>query len=113
LTDERLQQLDKFGSQLYKGVVEYYCIRLIAAPEGFAIDLTDAVRRKLPKAHMFYREKNRAADWPRLTPRLSSLLLLFGRVILQQFLHGLVQILLVLFLLRAGVNSLARTSSPD
>jgi hypothetical protein len=54
LTDDRLQQLDKFAGQLYKGIVEYYRIRLVAAPQGFAIDLTDSVRQKLPKAHMAY-----------------------------------------------------------
>jgi hypothetical protein len=54
LTDGRLRQLDKFGGQLYKGIVEYYRIRLIAAPEGFAIDLTDSVRQRLLKARMVY-----------------------------------------------------------
>jgi len=57
LTDERLQLLDKFGRQLYKGIVEYYRIRLIGGPEGFAIDLTDSVRQKLLKAHMLYPRK--------------------------------------------------------
>jgi hypothetical protein len=57
LTDDRLQQLDKFAGQLYKGIVEYYRIRFVTAPEGFAIDLTDSVRQKLPKAHMAYPRK--------------------------------------------------------
>src|SRR5258708_14379871 len=39
-------------------------------------------------------------------------LLLFGRVILQQFLHSLVQVLLVLFLVRTRVKRLGGISSP-
>jgi|SRR5579862_234224 len=54
LTDERLQLLDKFGEQLYKGIVEYYRVRLDAAPEGFTIDLTDTVGQKLRRPHMVY-----------------------------------------------------------
>jgi hypothetical protein len=54
LTDERLQLLGKFGEQLYKGIVEYYRIRVDAAPEGFTIDLTDSVRQKLRQPHMVY-----------------------------------------------------------
>src|SRR6516164_4727625 len=44
---------------------------------------------------------------------LFSLLLLFGRVILEQFLHGLVEALLVLLLVRAGINGLSGVSCPD
>lgn len=53
-TDERLQEVNRFAGQLYKGIVEYYRIRLVAAPEGFVIDLTDSVRQKLLKARMVY-----------------------------------------------------------
>jgi len=54
LTDDRLQQLGYFAGQLYKGVVEYYRMRLGPAPEGFVVDLSDSVRQKVPKAHVLY-----------------------------------------------------------
>jgi hypothetical protein len=57
LTGGRLQQLDKFGGQLYKGIMEYYRIRLGAAPKGFTIDLTDPLRQQLPRAHVVYPRK--------------------------------------------------------
>ena len=57
LTDERLQRLEKLGGQLYKGVAEYYRIRLPAPPAGFAIELSNSLREQLPKAHMTYPRK--------------------------------------------------------
>jgi hypothetical protein len=54
LTDERLRQVNKFAGQLYKGIAEYYRVRLVAAPEGFVIDLTDSVRQQLLQARMVY-----------------------------------------------------------
>jgi len=54
LTDDRLQELGFFAGQLYKGVVEYYRVRLGSTPEGFVIDLSDSVRQKVPKAHVLY-----------------------------------------------------------
>lgn len=57
LTDQRLQLLNKFAGQLYKAIVEYYRIQLVASPKGFAIDLSDSLRQKLPKAHMTYPRK--------------------------------------------------------
>src|SRR5215469_6771472 len=47
------------------------------------------------------------------SPTSARYLFLFGRIILQQLCHGFVQILLVLFLVRAGINGLSRISSPD
>lgn len=57
LTEDRLQMLNKFSGQLYKAIVEYYRIRLVAPPKGFAIDLADSASRKLLNAHMIYPRK--------------------------------------------------------
>jgi hypothetical protein len=54
LTDDRLEHLAKLGGQLYKAIVEYYRIRLGAAPMGFSIELTDAFRQQLQRAHVAY-----------------------------------------------------------
>src|SRR5439155_1546977 len=63
LTDELLRVLNKRAGQLYKAIVEYYGIRLAAAPKGFAVDLTDALRQQLPAARVNY---------PREMPRCSG-----------------------------------------
>jgi hypothetical protein len=57
LTDGRLQQLNKLAGQLYKGIVDYYRVRIVAAPDGFALDLTDSLRQGLPNAHLVYPRK--------------------------------------------------------
>jgi len=62
LSDERLRLLNKFGGQLYKGIVEYYRIRLASATDDFAFDLNDSLRQKFSKAHLIY---------PRKVPRCS------------------------------------------
>jgi hypothetical protein len=62
LTDERLKELDELGGQLYKGIVEFYRIQLVAAPEKFVIDLTNPVRQRVTGAVLVY---------PRHTPRCS------------------------------------------
>jgi hypothetical protein len=62
LSDERLRQLDKFGGQLYKGIVQYYRIRLASATDDFTFDLNDSLRQKFSKAHLIY---------PRKVPRCS------------------------------------------
>jgi len=63
LTDDLLRVLNKRAGQLYKAIVEYYGIRLAAAPKGFAVDLTDALRQQLPAARVNY---------PREMPRCSG-----------------------------------------
>ena len=45
--------------------------------------------------------------------KLFASLFLFRSVVLQQLRHGLVQVFLVLFLVRAGVDSLGCISGPD
>ncbi len=57
LTDERLQDVTQRGGQLYKGITDYYRIRLVSPPEGFAIDLSDSVRKRFPNAQIAYPRK--------------------------------------------------------
>ena len=57
LTDERLRYLVKYAGQLYKGITNYYRIRLASSPENLAIDLSEAVRMKVPKARVIYPRK--------------------------------------------------------
>ncbi|MGC1903403.1 MAG: hypothetical protein WA715_06245 [Candidatus Acidiferrum sp.] len=57
LTDERLRYLVKYAGQLYKGITNYYRIRVVSPPENFVIDLSESVREKVPKAYMVYARK--------------------------------------------------------
>jgi hypothetical protein len=57
LTDERLRYLVKYAGQLYKGITSYYRIRLAYSPENLTIDLSEAVRTKVPKARVIYPRK--------------------------------------------------------
>jgi hypothetical protein len=57
LTDERLQSVTQLGGQLYKGITDYYRIRIVSPTEGFAIDLSDSVHKRFPKAQMAYPRK--------------------------------------------------------
>ncbi len=57
LTEGRVEHVTQRGGQLYKGITDYYRIRLVSPPEGFAIDLTDAVRNRFPKAQLAYPRK--------------------------------------------------------
>ena len=57
LTDERLRLLRSRGRQIYKAVIEYYQVTTTFQQKDFSIDLSDAVRAKLPSAMLAYPRK--------------------------------------------------------
>jgi hypothetical protein len=57
LTDERLRLLRSRGRQIYKAVIEYYLVTATFQQKDFSIDLSDAVRAKLPSAVLAYPRK--------------------------------------------------------
>src|SRR5260370_41751804 len=72
----------------------------------------DTIRFFILRLHGFLTARTLLNQRRRSREPSPSVLLLFGRVILQQFLHSLVQLLLVLFLVRTRVKRLGGISSP-
>jgi hypothetical protein len=57
LPDERLKLLTARGRQIYKAIIEYYLVTVTSSQRDLGIDVSGAIRTKLPSAMLAYPRK--------------------------------------------------------